>query len=369
MSIAFTLFSSDRTYPKDIILNKSTIPDDPNERLKDKVLMSTVFTVKRVCEYKNFITPETKFKDDIHVTEDQMKKILKTLSDRFNVKFDKDWFGTIRDLVLYIKDHKANSISQENAFTEACAKWWYDFFDEDSSIFDKITNGIFAPVLVPIYTILNVIFGYTDGEAKRDYEQKQERRRDDTFLWDKIKTEYKTLCSFSLKYCKDDPFLYKNTHDLLSIDDYIKILQMYKKRYELVEKVSKPRNGESTDAYSDRIRKVLVTAIPTRLEFSKMFPKRRSLSYADAQWLDAVKIDRAFELEKIVIKLCLVITEDFEQMDEQYQSCWEEFNMEETYEEYFQVGCTFYNASVDNIKPIVLHLRDVVVKQAKKQVK
>ena len=102
MALSAILFYTNKVYPKDIVLDKNTIPDDPNERLKDKVFMSVVFTVKHFCEYKDFVVPETTFKDDLKCTKEQMEKILKSLSDKFNVTFDKHWFGTVKDLTICV---------------------------------------------------------------------------------------------------------------------------------------------------------------------------------------------------------------------------------------------------------------------------
>ena len=112
MALSAILFYTNKVYPKDVVLDKNTIPDDPNERLKDKVFMSVVFTVKHFCEYKDFVVPETTFKDDLKCTKEQMEKILKSLSNKFNIEFDKHWFGTVKDLTIYVKDHQAKKQSK-----------------------------------------------------------------------------------------------------------------------------------------------------------------------------------------------------------------------------------------------------------------
>ena len=106
MSLSATLFYTLKVYPKDIITGKSSIPDDPNERLKDKVFMSVVFTVKHFCEYKKFILPETTFKEDLNCTEKEMDKILESLGKKYNMSFRKREFKTVGDLTIYVKDHK-----------------------------------------------------------------------------------------------------------------------------------------------------------------------------------------------------------------------------------------------------------------------
>ena len=106
MSLSATLFYTLKVYPKDIITGKSSIPDDPNERLKDKVFMSVVFTVKHFCEYKKFILPETTFKEDLKCTEKEMDKILESLGKKYNMSFRKREFKTVGDLTIYVKDHK-----------------------------------------------------------------------------------------------------------------------------------------------------------------------------------------------------------------------------------------------------------------------
>lgn len=132
MALSAVLFYTNKIYPKDIVLDKNTIPDDPNERLKDKVFMSVVFTVKHFCEYKDFVVPETTFKDDLKCTKEQMEKILKSLSDKFNIEFDKHWFGTVKDLTIYVKDHKPGK-SEESVTTdssESTPKYVYIHMDE-----------------------------------------------------------------------------------------------------------------------------------------------------------------------------------------------------------------------------------------------
>lgn len=106
MALSAQLFYTQKIYPCDIITNKNTIPEDPNERLKDKVFMSVVFTVKHFCDYKKYVVPETTFKDDLKCTEDQLKKILESLSKKYNVSFKQKKFKDIRELTIYVKDHQ-----------------------------------------------------------------------------------------------------------------------------------------------------------------------------------------------------------------------------------------------------------------------
>lgn len=109
MSLSATLFYTDKIYPMDVITGKSSIPDDPNERLKDKVFMSVVFTVKHYCEYNQFVLPETRFKEELKCTEDEMTKILDSLGRKYNMVFRKKTFKTVGELTIYVKDHKENT--------------------------------------------------------------------------------------------------------------------------------------------------------------------------------------------------------------------------------------------------------------------
>ena len=106
MSLSATLFYTTKVFPKEIITNKSSIPDDPKERVKDKIFMSVVFTVKHICEYKEFIVPETRLKEDVKVTAAQLKKIFESLSKKYNVEFKQQEFKTVGELTIYVKDHK-----------------------------------------------------------------------------------------------------------------------------------------------------------------------------------------------------------------------------------------------------------------------
>ena len=109
MSLSATLFYTDKTYPMDVITGKSSIPDDPNERLKDKVFMSVVFTVKHYCEFKAFVFPETRFKEELNCTKEEMTKILESLGKKYTMSFRKKDFKTVGELTIYVKDHKENT--------------------------------------------------------------------------------------------------------------------------------------------------------------------------------------------------------------------------------------------------------------------
>lgn len=106
MALSALLFYTQKIYPQDVITNKSSIPKDPDERLKDKIFMSVVFTVKHFCEYKNFVLPETRFEEELHCTQEQMNKILDSLSRKYNVVFRKKKFHNVGDLAVYVKDHQ-----------------------------------------------------------------------------------------------------------------------------------------------------------------------------------------------------------------------------------------------------------------------
>lgn len=106
MALSALLFYTKKTYPHAVITNKSWIPKDPDERLKDKIFMTVVFVVKYYCEYKNFVLPETRFEEELHCTQEQMDKILESLSRKYNVVFRKKKFHNVGDLTLYVKDHQ-----------------------------------------------------------------------------------------------------------------------------------------------------------------------------------------------------------------------------------------------------------------------
>lgn len=106
MSLSATLFYTTKVFPKEVITNKGSIPDDPKERTKDKIFMSVVFTVKHTCEFKGFVVPETRLKEDVKCSTQQLEKILNSLGKKYNVEFKKRDFKTVGELTIYIKDHK-----------------------------------------------------------------------------------------------------------------------------------------------------------------------------------------------------------------------------------------------------------------------
>lgn len=106
MSLSAIMFYTDKTYPSAIITNKSTLPESTEELVKDKVYMSVVFTVKYTCDYKKFITPETRLKEDVHVTPAQLEKIISTLEKKHDITFKKKEFATVGDMAIYVKDLK-----------------------------------------------------------------------------------------------------------------------------------------------------------------------------------------------------------------------------------------------------------------------
>lgn len=106
MSLVASLFYTEKNHPLSLISDKATLPTSQEELVKDKVYMSVVFTVKYTCDYKKFITPDTRFKEDVHTTAAQMEKIISTLEKKHKVTFKQKSFVTVGEMVLYVKKLK-----------------------------------------------------------------------------------------------------------------------------------------------------------------------------------------------------------------------------------------------------------------------
>lgn len=265
MALSAILFYTNKVYPKDIVLDKNTIPDDPNERLKDKVFMSVVFTVKHFCEYKDFVVPETTFKDDLKCTKEQMEKILKSLSDKFNVTFDKHWFGTVQDLTIYVKDHQAKS-SNELLF--------------------EIAIGIpaAAAIVAIVYGALQRVFKGDDPYV-------------DLNEWNTFKKDYSKVCDLVMKHAKDDPFFSKEQHKIYTADEGVTIYKMIIQRFETFLKLPHKKNEESREEYQ---RRLLDTMRSLKYDdpdtFYKKLPQRKPHTYIEAQYFDIAKVDKCIKM-------------------------------------------------------------------------
>lgn len=267
MALSAVLFYTNKIYPKDIVLDKNTIPDDPNERLKDKVFMSVVFTVKHFCEYKAFVVPETTFKDDLKCTKEQMEKILKSLSNKFNVTFDKHWFGTVKDLTIYVKDHQVKK-------------------SEESLLDVAIVVGGAVLIANAAIALWNKIFKNDDSKYYIDLDK-----------WDTFKKEYSKICDIILKQAKDDPFFSKDQHKTYTVDEGISIYKMIIQRFEAFLKLPHKKTDESREEYQKRL---LDTMRSLKYDdpdtFYKKLPQRKSHTYIEAQYFDIVKIDRCIKM-------------------------------------------------------------------------
>lgn len=265
MALSAVLFYTNKIYPKDIILDKNTIPDDPNERLKDKVFMSVVFTVKHFCEYKDFVVPETTFKDDLKCTKEQMEKILKSLSNKFNVTFDKHWFGTVKDLTIYVKDHQAKS-SNELLF--------------------EIAIGIpaAAAIVAIVYGALQRVFKGDDPYV-------------DLNEWNTFKKDYSKVCDLVMKHAKGDPFFSKEQHKIYTADEGVTIYKMIIQRFETFLKLPHKKSEESREEYQKRLPDTMHSLKYDEFHtFYKKLPQRKQRTYIEAQYFDITKIDKCIRL-------------------------------------------------------------------------
>lgn len=275
MALSAVLFYTNKIYPKDIILDKNTIPDDPNERLKDKVFMSVVFTVKHFCEYKDFVVPETTFKDDLKCTKEQMEKILKSLSNKFNVTFDKHWFGTVKDLTIYVKDHTSGK-SEESIVATILGL--------------GLGVGIIGGVLYGAFKLIDWVESLSKKKSSNTNE-------DETVDWDTVKGEYGKLSEFILKYGKDDPFFSKEQHKTYTVDEGIAIYEMIIQRFEAFLKLPHKKADESREEYQ---RRLLDTMRSLKYDdpdtFYKKLPQRKPHTYIEAQYFDIAKVDKCIKM-------------------------------------------------------------------------
>lgn len=280
MALSAILFYTNKVYPKDIVLDKNTIPDDPNERLKDKVFMSVVFTVKHFCEYKDFVVPETTFKDDLKCTKEQMEKILKSLSDKFNVTFDKHWFGTVKDLTIYVKDHTSGK--------------------SEESIVATILGlgfgvGIIGGVLYGAFKLIDWVESLSKKKSSNTNE-------DETVDWDTVKGEYGKLSEFILKYGKDDPFYAKETHTLTTVDEGLQLYGLLKKRYDTILSIPKRTPSDTYESYKKKVQGVIngSSCIPY---IKQGIPESKHRTYIQAQYFDHTKVTQMLNLNNEILEL------------------------------------------------------------------
>lgn len=342
MALSAILFYTNKVYPKDIVLDKNTIPDDPNERLKDKVFMSVVFTVKHFCEYKDFVVPETTFKDDLKCTKEQMEKILKSLSDKFNVTFDKHWFGTVKDLTIYVKDHQAKK-------------------SEESLLDVAIVVGGAVLIASAASALWNKIFKNDDSKYYVDLDE-----------WDKFKKEYAKICDIILKHAKDDPFFSKEQHKIYTVDEGIAIYQMIIQRFEAFLKLPHKKADESREEYQ---RRLLDTMRSLKYDdpdtFYKKLPQRKPHTYIEAQYFDIAKVDKC-------IKMLGTIDGMYSQMEKHEESICADndanrvwFDLRLGGEQDFSESFDSYTFGADfrsNVPRILKYVKEQL-KQAKKQSK
>ena len=308
--------------------------------------MSTVFTVKRVCEYKNFITPETKFKDDIHVTEDQMKKILKTLSDRFNVQFDKLWFGTIRELVLYVKDHKPGK-SQESIIASILAI--------------GLSITVIGGIMYATFKLMDWIERLTKKRSSASNEDKD-------INWDTIKGEYGKLSEFILKHGKSDPFYSKETHTLITVDEGLQLYNLLKKRYETILSIPKRTSSDTYESYQKKVHGVIkgLNCIPF---ITQGIPESKPHTYLQAQYFDHTKVDQMFRINNEVLEL-------WYKADDYARICrdksvdpddvWDEFEIDAGTDDQIYLNRTVVHQFLKEL-PRILKYTKTKLEQAKKQ--
>lgn len=340
MALSAILFYTNKVYPKDIVLDKNTIPDDPNERLKDKVFMSVVFTVKHFCEYKDFVVPETTFKDDLKCTKEQMEKILKSLSDKFNIEFDKHWFGTVGDLTIYVKDHQAKS-SNELLF--------------------EIAIGIpaAAAIIATVYLALQRVFKGDDPYV-------------DLNEWDEFKKEYSKVCDLVMKHAKNDPFFSKEQHKIYTADEGITIYKMIIQRFETFLKLPHKKTNESREEYQkrllDTVRSLKYDDINT---FYKKLPQRKQHTYIEAQYFDIAKVDKCIRMLDTIKGMYTKMEEHEKSIcdDNEANRVWFDLSLggEQDFTESFSAD-TFGEDFRDHVPHILKHMKEQL-EQAKKQSK
>lgn len=354
MALSAILFYTNKVYPKDIVLDKNTIPDDPNERLKDKVFMSVVFTVKHFCEYKDFVVPETTFKDDLKCTKEQMEKILKSLSNKFNVTFDKHWFGTVGDLTIYVKDHRTAKKSEETL---------------SEATFEMLLEGILFGVGAATAVAIIALIGSLTNKLSKSQSSSESDSETDKEVWLKIKPEYAKLCGFILKYGKDDPFLSKEKHNIYTLDECMKIGTLFKKRWEDGLTLPKRTETESNSAYTDRLLDVM-QRIKYDNDFSKRIPKASDRTYMEAQYFDINKVDKTVSLWNDLQELSRKLDHHIDECRNSDPSdTMDGVNVLDLYEEYSKyTDCSMDPFLRQHMSKILKYTKDRL-EQAKKQSK
>ena len=338
MALSAQLFYTQKIYPCDIITNKNTIPEDPNERLKDKVFMSVVFTVKHFCDYKKYVVPETTFKDDLKCTEDQLKKILESLSKKYNVSFQQKKFKDIRELTIYVKDHQTKS-SNELLF--------------EIAIGIPVAAAIIATVGIALQRLFKGDTPYVD-----------------IYDWDAFKKEYAKLCDIILKQAKDDPFFSKEQHSIYTVDEGIVIYKMIIKRFETFLKLPHKKDEESKKEYQERL---VATMRSLKYDdygtFLNSFPKRKPHTYIEAQLFDIAKVDKCIKMFYTILGMYSKMEEHEKSVckDDEANRVWFDLGLggeqeitESFYEDTF--GCDFQEHAARILKYMKERLE-----QAKKQ--
>ena len=326
MALSALLFYTQKTYPQAVITNKSWIPKDPDERLKDKIFMTVVFVVKYYCEYKNFVLPETRFEEELHCTQEQMNKILDSLSRKYNVVFRKKKFHNVGDLTLYVKDHQQQK-SEEFLLEFGLAL-------------------VFAQALIILW---NKVF---KKKGKNYYVDLDD--------WDKFKKEYAKVCDQVLNRAKDDPFFSKDQHKIYTVDEGITVYQMLLNRFKTFLKLPHKKDGESREEYQQRLQDTMRNLKYAGFhEFYKTLPKRGSHSYIEAQYFNIEKIDKCLKLLNAINKICSKMYEHEESIcsDNDAKRVWRDLSLggEQDFSESFAYD-TFGEDFTDHIPRILKYI-------------
>ena len=75
----------------------------------DKVLLKVIKTVRNKCNTNNWIKVESDLRDDLNLSDKNIKSICSTLNEFYNVEIDPATIASVQDIVCYIKAHQPNS--------------------------------------------------------------------------------------------------------------------------------------------------------------------------------------------------------------------------------------------------------------------
>ena len=287
------------------------------------------------------------------LTKEECERIIMDYRQRHGL-FDDD---------IRLPDPSLESIQQEaSVSSEGAVDDWWELVKNGKDLPTKILTFLAGPILIPLLALANFIGSIMYDENENKSEEFFEG-------WEDISHDWGAICSYVNKNMRNDPFFAKTKRNILTMDQYIQQYTIYRKRYEIVEKIPLPNVNETEQEYGERVASSLGTTYEKCDEFVKkfntldMFPDPSQITYLQAQYFDNNKVSQAMHTADDAMAKCIYVSEKLDSIkDKTHQKVLDKFGLLTVYEECMNCDHPIeYEFGYRELKKIIDYLKNKTV--------